>query len=423
MTGGIAGKGAVVTGGGRGIGAAVAQALAAAGAKVVVVARTAAQVRAVAEALRERGAEAHAVACDVTDPASVRSMARQACERLGAPPLVLVNNAGASASAPFPRTSLDDWETLHRVNATGPFLCTQAFLPAMLDRRWGRIVNVASTAALAGAKYIAAYAASKHALLGMTRCLAAELAGTGVAADAVCPGYVDTPMTDENVQRVAAKTGRTPEAVRSRIAESQPEGRLLQPEEVARDVVACVARAPGAPPPLQASAPLQGPPPLQEPSPLQTPAPAYRIVNPPALGSPRGWNNGMLAPSDGRILFVAGQIATDSTGRIAARTLPEQFGAALANVAQVVDAASGRPADVGRLAVYVTDMDAYRRSLSEIGVHYRAVFGKHFPAMSLVAVSALVHPEALVEVEATAVIPTTPGLGGPSRVPDAQRRR
>lgn len=388
---GIAGKGAVVTGGGRGIGAAVADALAAAGARVVVAARTTAQVRAVAEALRGRGAEAHAVACDVTDPASVRSMARRARELLGSPPLVLVNNAGASASAPFARTSLDDWESLHRVNATGPFLCTQAFLPAMLEQGWGRIVNVASVAALAGAKYIAAYAASKHALLGMTRCLAAELARTGVAADAVCPGYVDTPMTDENVRRVAAKTGRTPQQVRDRIAETQPEGRLLRPDEVARDVVACLSR---------------------EPAPHLGPSPAYRIVNPSALGTPRGWNNGMLAPAQGRILFVAGQIAADAAGRIATAALPEQFGAALANVAQVVEAAGGRPTDVGRLTVYVTDMAAYRRSLSEIGVRYRAVFGKHFPAMSLVAVSALVHPDALVEVEATAVVPNTPRPGG-----------
>jgi len=385
VTGGdLAGKGAVVTGGGRGIGAAVAQALAAAGARVVVAARTAAQVRAVAEALRGRGAEAHAVVCDVADPASVRAMARRARELLGTPPLVLVNNAGASASAPFSRISLDDWETLHRVNATGPLLCTQAFLPAMLEQRWGRIVNVASVAALAGARYIAAYAASKHALLGMTRCLAAELAGTGVVADAVCPGYVDTPMTDENARRVAAKTGRTPDEVRARIARTQPEGRLLQPEEVAQDVMARMS-AGGAP--------------------SVEPSPTFEIINPPALGRPRGWNNGMLARPGGRALFVAGQIAADSSGRIAASTLPEQFGVALANVARVVEAAGGRPADVGRMVVYVTDMTAYRSSLSEIGVRYRAVFGKHFPAMSLVAVSALVHPAALVEVEATAVVP------------------
>lgn len=379
---GLLGKAAVITGGGRGIGAAVARALAAAGARVVVAARTAAQVRAVAESLRAGGAEAHAVECDVSDPASVQSMAQRTRRLLGSAPLVLVNNAGASASAPFAKVSLDDWERLHRINATGPLLCTQAFLPAMLEHGWGRIVNVASVAALVGAKYVAAYAASKHALLGMTRCLAAELTGTGVAVHAVCPGYVDTPMTEENVRRVAAKTGRTQDQVRDRIARSQPEGRLLQPVEVARDVMAHV---------------------LSEPAPAPE---AFRIVNPPALGSPSGWNNGMLARPGGRILFVAGQIATDDTGRIAARTLPEQFGAALANVVQVLEAAGGRATDVGRMVVYVTDITDYRRSLPEIGARYRAVFGKHFPAMSLVAVSALVHPEALVEVEATAVVPT-----------------
>ena len=398
----LLGKAAVVTGGGRGIGAAVARALAATGARVVVAARTAAQLRSVAESLRAGGAEAHAVACDVSDPASVQSMARQARRLLGSAPLVLVNNAGASASAPFAKVSLDDWERLHRVNATGPLLCTQAFLPAMLEHGWGRIVNVASVAALAGAKYVAAYAASKHALLGMTRCLAAELTGTGVAAHAVCPGYVDTPMTEENVRRVAAKTGRTPDQVRDRIARSQPEGRLLRPEEVARDVMARVLSE-SAPAPESAFGPEHGS--SSRTGPVPQSSPAFRIVNPPALGSPSGWNNGMLARPGGRILFVAGQIATDDAGRIAARTLPEQFGAALANVAQVLEAAGGRPTDVGRMVVYVTDMTDYRRSLPEIGTRYRAIFGKHFPAMSLVAVSALVHPSALVEVEATAVVP------------------
>ena len=165
----------------------------------------------------------------------------------------------------------------------------------------------------------------------------------------------------------------------------------------------------------------------------------FEIVNPAALGPPRGWNNGMLAPEGGRVLFVAGQIGVagagerrdpegggrDGAGRGRAgregaesrdreaggSPLARQFGAALANVRRVVEAAGGRVADVGRLTIYVTDMGAYRGSLSEIGAAYRAVFGKHFPAMALVAVTELVDPRAVVEVEATAVIPQAQ-LGG-----------
>ena len=144
----------------------------------------------------------------------------------------------------------------------------------------------------------------------------------------------------------------------------------------------------------------------------------FEIVNPAALGPPRGWNNGMLAPEGGSVLFVAGQIgvagAREGGGRegaeprhreAAGSPLARQFGAALANVMRVVEAAGGRVADVGRLTIYVTDMDDYRGSLAEVGAEYRAVFGKHFPAMALVAVTELVDPRAVVEVEATAVIP------------------
>ena len=230
------GRGAVVTGGGRGIGAAVAEALAAAGASVVVTARTAGEIEAVAEELRRAGGEAHAVVCDVADADSVAAMAARSRELAGAVG-ILVNNAGVARSAPFLKVTLDQWEALHRVNATGALLATQAFLPEMLERGWGRIVNVASVASFVGARYITAYAASKHALLGMARCLADELGGTGVTVNSVCPSYVDTPMTDESVERIAAKTGRDAEEVRAGLEKMQPGGRLIVPREVAHAVM------------------------------------------------------------------------------------------------------------------------------------------------------------------------------------------
>ncbi len=234
------GKTAVVTGGGRGIGAAVARALASSGGRVVVAARSRDQVEAVADEVRAGGGAVHATVCDVADPHAVRALADESRSVFG-PVDILVNNAGVARSGPFRKITLNEWEFIHRVNATGPFLCTQAFLPAMLHRGWGRIVNMASVASHSGARYIAAYAASKHALLGMTRCLAAELAGTGVTVNAVCPGYVDTPMTDESVRRIAAATGRDPEEVRANLAKMQPEGRLVTAREVARAVMTFVA--------------------------------------------------------------------------------------------------------------------------------------------------------------------------------------
>src|SRR5207244_175895 len=232
----LSGRGAVVTGGGRGIGMAVARALAGAGAAVVVVARTRTGIEAFATELRAAGRQAWAVPGDVTDPATVSALARAAETRLGHVD-ILVNNAGVAHSAPLAKLTLEDWNRVLTVNATGTFLCTQAFLPGMLERRWGRVVNIASVAGLRGGKYIAAYSAAKHAVVGFTRSLAAEVAGSGVTVNAVCPGYVDTDMTRESVARIATKTGMSPpDALRAALS-AVGQRRLISPEEVARAVL------------------------------------------------------------------------------------------------------------------------------------------------------------------------------------------
>jgi NAD(P)-dependent dehydrogenase (short-subunit alcohol dehydrogenase family) len=200
----------LVTGGTRGIGRAVAERFAAAGDRVEAVGRD---------------------TCDVTDEAAVAAL----FDRVG-PVDVLVNNAGVSSSAPLARTTLDDWRRQLEVNATGAFLCTRAALPAMLERDTGRIVTVASTAARVGTPYTAAYTASKHAAVGLMRVVAAEVEGTGVTANAVCPAFVRTDMTKRSVERVTAATGRSADAAEATLAHATPLGRLLEPEEVAAAV-------------------------------------------------------------------------------------------------------------------------------------------------------------------------------------------
>ncbi len=227
---------AVVTGGGQGIGAAVAHALATEGAAVVVAARSGDRIEKVAAEVRNAGGKAWAVQCDVTDPASVHNLAQAAARRAGVVD-ILVNNAGAAHSAPLVKITLEDWNRVLAVNATGTFLCTQAFVPAMLMRKKGAIVNVASVAGLAGARYIAAYAAAKHAVIGLMRSVAAELEGTGVTCNAVCPGYVDTEMTTESVARVVAKTGKDSGDALAAMLASAGQKRLITVEEVAQAVL------------------------------------------------------------------------------------------------------------------------------------------------------------------------------------------
>lgn len=220
---------AAVTGGNKGIGRAVVLALAAAGHSVVAMGR---DEEALAETARIASGDVTTVVCDVADPVSVGE-AFAATGDID----ILVNNAGVADSAPVHRIDLETWERLHRINATGPLLCIQQVLAGMRRSEWGRIVTIASVASHQGAPYIAAYTASKHAVLGLMRSLAAELGGSGITANSVCPGYVRTPMTDRTLANIMAKTGRTDdEAVAALIGQARL-GRLIEPEEVAAAVV------------------------------------------------------------------------------------------------------------------------------------------------------------------------------------------
>jgi NAD(P)-dependent dehydrogenase (short-subunit alcohol dehydrogenase family) len=234
--GALHGRTALVTGGGRGAGAAIAEALAAAGASVVVASRTVAEVEAVAARLTASGARAWAFPCDVADAEGVAALARAVSAQVPAID-ILVNNAGIAFASPLAKTSLDDWQRVMAVNATGTFLCTRTWLPDMLTRGWGRIVNIASTAGLSGDRYITAYTASKHAVVGFTRALAAEVASKGVTVNAICPSYLDTGMTQATLDRISATTGRDRDAALHAIVERSPQKRLVTPAEVAAAVV------------------------------------------------------------------------------------------------------------------------------------------------------------------------------------------
>jgi NAD(P)-dependent dehydrogenase (short-subunit alcohol dehydrogenase family) len=224
----LQGKHAIVTGASRGIGLAIARTLHAHGARVTLMARDAEALRAAA---LELGGEANWQVADVTDQASVTD----AFARVGSAD-ILVNNAGQAASSPFMKTDAALWQRMLDANLNGAFRCIQAALPAMLDAGWGRIVNVASTAGLTGYRYVAAYCAAKHGLVGLTRALALELASKGITVNAVCPGYTETGIVQEAVANIVRKTGRSPDAARAELAAANPQGRLVKPEEVAHAV-------------------------------------------------------------------------------------------------------------------------------------------------------------------------------------------
>jgi NAD(P)-dependent dehydrogenase (short-subunit alcohol dehydrogenase family) len=240
----LEGRRAVVTGASRGIGEVIARALAHHGADLVLAARSLDRIEPLARELARDRRRAFAAVCDVTDPESVSALARTAEERLGGVD-VLVNNAGIAGSAPIKSTTLEEWNRILAVNATGTFLCTQAFIGNMASRGWGRVVNIASITSRVGAPYIAAYTASKHAVLGFTRVAAAEYAERGVTVNAVCPGYVDTEMTRESVGRVMQRTGLDRDAALAAILKTANQKRLITPDEVAFMVVSLASAEAG----------------------------------------------------------------------------------------------------------------------------------------------------------------------------------
>ena len=227
----LRGRRALVTGGGRGIGRAVVLDLARAGAAVAVAARTRSEVEAVARGIVAAGGQAVAVEMDVTDPDRVRAAFASAREALGGID-ILVSGAGIAPTAPLARTTDAVWRQVLETNLSGTFYCLREALPEMTARGWGRVVHLASIAGKTGYPYIGAYAASKHGVLGLTKCAALEVATTGVTVNAVCPGYVDTPMLDLGVARIVEKTGLTADEARRRLADMSPQKRLYTAEEV-----------------------------------------------------------------------------------------------------------------------------------------------------------------------------------------------
>lgn len=225
-------KHVVVTGASKGIGAAIVDALAAEGAKITLMGRSLAGLEQKAEGL----AQAQCVAVDVMDPEAVSAGFAKAREGFGAID-VLINNAGQAATAPFHKMDHGTWRQMMGVNLDSVFFCCQEAIADMRPAKAGRIINIASTAALKGYGYVSAYVAAKHGVLGLTRALALETAQHGITVNAVCPGYTETELVRDSIKTIMDKTGRSEDEARAELAKSNPQGRLIQPEEVADTVL------------------------------------------------------------------------------------------------------------------------------------------------------------------------------------------
>jgi NAD(P)-dependent dehydrogenase (short-subunit alcohol dehydrogenase family) len=230
----LAGRHALITGAGTGIGAATATALALAGARVTLLGRNAAELDAHAATL-PASAAAHVAIADVTDGAAL-DVAFASAQAAHGTVAILVNNAGIGISAPLAQTGDELWSRTLATNLTATFAAMRALVPAMAQTGWGRVVNVASVAGLTGGPYIAAYVASKHGVVGLTRALATEFATKGVTINAVCPGFTQTPMLERSIAGIVATTQRTPENAAAALLAGSPLGRFITPEEVAATI-------------------------------------------------------------------------------------------------------------------------------------------------------------------------------------------
>lgn len=228
----LEGKRAIVTGAGKGIGRSIALALAEAGADVAVTARTSSDIERLADEMRALGRRASCVSCDVTDVEQVQQMATTLLTNLGGLD-ILVNNAGNAGSHKMLNHPDELWHRMLAINLTSVYYVSKAFLPTLTAQRSGRIINIASIASRTGGSYIAAYTASKHGVLGLTRALATEMLPYNITVNAICPGYVDTPMTDASVSNIMARTGMAEDKARAALEKSSPQHRLITSEEVA----------------------------------------------------------------------------------------------------------------------------------------------------------------------------------------------